>query len=1326
MTAESTAMEDRMCPGCKKPAVSEQGGLVVAFGQSFFHVDCFKCAKCGDKVTADTNLLLLSDGSPICTNCTYSCNVCRLPILDEAIMTGDDSYHAHCFKCKVCKSRIDDLVFAKTSQGVYCMNCHNERMAKIRSHVQKKAEREREKRAGGSNSSKSRDRAAREYPAGSNAVSTGSRPSSREQNSTQTARSPSKPYVSDAFAANPTLEQPSTSSSPSPYASQSFSVTVAPPVESEHPPPPYPSSEPDRPNPLKQSTLPVLGNSNPIREERRRSYDDGVRPLDVLFRKEDAAYQSTDSSSHTASDGLAAPTSRRDKRRSINPGVSLSDLKSQSPSTLSPHSLSFPANISSDRVPTPPISTGRDSPHPTRSPLRDQFAPPFPSRPTSQDSLQRSNPSRHSSSSSGLPYSDDQGPSRPLSSSTHSQDQTIVVTSASMSITVGSVPPSKARQRAGSPIINPNAGGPQGGDARLSVGTKEVNALRSQRSFDDIRHGGSRPSSGASLSAHSQPRSRSVSPAHRPNVPHSVESESDTDPEGENAEARTQSQERLAPVPPPKDADVPFADEADASTSVDSGSEDLSESSPVEHISHSTFIAPALPPIRLSMTSHDFSELFKSVGGFPSRMSLSQLAKISEGEGGGILAPPPTAAAKLDADVTPTIQTPFLPPTTEESEDENDTIRHQDEPVVPEATNANPVNDMSESHIDDPLPTAKPLKVNGVFRRPSQSSISSSSQPTTQQNASTKSDAANLSDDGHSSLHRSASTRARVTLTEPDSKMPTAYEEDGADIVTSRLQDVVADARGRGAQQLKIDRAFLEAILSTIKTQQAEFLQLKSKFDGVKRTSKQYIEGLTVAQAEFDRELKARRDAEAEVTRLRVLLSGQVAKLTALSTDNKKEKLRQQLSKELHENLSGLELDLSNLKVERDMTLAEVEELEATRSATSEVPPVNLGRSLTKRLDNIKHQYKRDLVPLTKEKEGLQREIVELKAVRDTFLEETTVLNARNEELAQLSAAYSRRMETVPEVPPAVNGYHEHSRGVSLDHQRAQYQPPPVSISHSISSSTSSTLHDESIDLRLPKMHKQESDHTPSRGKFRWGSKPKEPAPNVITVDKKTPCVQQIINIQPELPPAPLPPSMFGRDLTEQVEADARGGDRQVPVIVEKCIQAVEAIALEYEGIYRKTGGTGQSKMITQLFERGDYLSFDLQDSDRFNDICSVTSVLKNYFRSLPVPLLTYDLHDEFMAAVQRRDQASRDPALLDLVNRLPDEHYYTLRMLMLHLHRVCEFADINKMNARNIGVVFGPTLMRSPDPAQEFSDMAGKALSVEWLVENAPRIFSP
>lgn len=57
-------------------------------------------------------------------------------------MTGDDSYHAHCFKCRSCHNRIDELMFAKTSHGIYCMKCHHQRVARSRRHAQKQKERE--------------------------------------------------------------------------------------------------------------------------------------------------------------------------------------------------------------------------------------------------------------------------------------------------------------------------------------------------------------------------------------------------------------------------------------------------------------------------------------------------------------------------------------------------------------------------------------------------------------------------------------------------------------------------------------------------------------------------------------------------------------------------------------------------------------------------------------------------------------------------------------------------------------------------------------------------------------------------------------------------------------------------------------------------------------------------------------------------------------------------------------------------------------------------------------------------------------------------------
>lgn len=55
---------------------------------------------------------------------------------------------------------------------------------------------------------------------------------------------------------------------------------------------------------------------------------------------------------------------------------------------------------------------------------------------------------------------------------------------------------------------------------------------------------------------------------------------------------------------------------------------------------------------------------------------------------------------------------------------------------------------------------------------------------------------------------------------------------------------------------------------------------------------------------------------------------------------------------------------------------------------------------------------------LSNERESLLREIAELQAARNVFLEETTMLNVRNEELAHLNAHYMRRIEVAASSEP--------------------------------------------------------------------------------------------------------------------------------------------------------------------------------------------------------------------------------------------------------------------------------------------------------------------
>jgi hypothetical protein len=139
---------------------------------------------------------------------------------------------------------------------------------------------------------------------------------------------------------------------------------------------------------------------------------------------------------------------------------------------------------------------------------------------------------------------------------------------------------------------------------------------------------------------------------------------------------------------------------------------------------------------------------------------------------------------------------------------------------------------------------------------------------------------------------------------------------------------------------------------------------------------------------------------------------------------------------------------------------------------------------------------------------------------------------------------------------------------------------------------------------------------------------------------------------------------------------------------------------MDYEGLYRKSGGSSQIKFITQLFERGNYESIDLMDTDIVNDVSSITSVLKSYFRALPNPLLTFALHETFIDASVIRDPIAKVTALTALVAQLPREYYETLRVLMLHLYESVFFLTLTMTR-----LIFGN------------SEFKSEKIKIEWTL---------
>lgn len=170
---------------------------------------------------------------------------------------------------------------------------------------------------------------------------------------------------------------------------------------------------------------------------------------------------------------------------------------------------------------------------------------------------------------------------------------------------------------------------------------------------------------------------------------------------------------------------------------------------------------------------------------------------------------------------------------------------------------------------------------------------------------------------------------------------------------------------------------------------------------------------------------------------------------------------------------------------------------------------------------------------------------------------------------------------------------------------------------------------------------------------------------------------------------------IFGVDLASQMARD----NVEVPGILEKCAQAVEAFGRENMGIYRLSGTTSKVQRLKQKFDQ-DWMAVDLfEDEEALSDVNIVSGCLKLWFRELPEPLLTWELYRSFIESAKVENERLRHIRLHEVVNQLPDANYSTLKSLMGHLDRIQALESVNSMSASNLAIVFGPTLLGPPPP---------------------------
>uniref|UniRef100_A0A671Z070 Rho GTPase activating protein 21 n=1 Tax=Sparus aurata TaxID=8175 RepID=A0A671Z070_SPAAU len=184
--------------------------------------------------------------------------------------------------------------------------------------------------------------------------------------------------------------------------------------------------------------------------------------------------------------------------------------------------------------------------------------------------------------------------------------------------------------------------------------------------------------------------------------------------------------------------------------------------------------------------------------------------------------------------------------------------------------------------------------------------------------------------------------------------------------------------------------------------------------------------------------------------------------------------------------------------------------------------------------------------------------------------------------------------------------------------------------------------------------------------------------------------------------------------------------NRFVPLIVEVCCNVVEERGLEYTGIYRVPGNNAAiSSMQEELNSKG-MNDIDIQE-DKWRDLNVISSLLKSFFRKLPDPLFTNEKYADFIEANRTEDSVERLKELKRLIQELPDHHFETLKFLCAHLKKVSDNCEKNKMEPRNLAIVFGPTLVRTSEDnmANMVNHMPDQCKIVENLIQQYDWFFT-
>ncbi|GAB5360229.1 hypothetical protein AAMO2058_000609700 [Amorphochlora amoebiformis] len=190
-------------------------------------------------------------------------------------------------------------------------------------------------------------------------------------------------------------------------------------------------------------------------------------------------------------------------------------------------------------------------------------------------------------------------------------------------------------------------------------------------------------------------------------------------------------------------------------------------------------------------------------------------------------------------------------------------------------------------------------------------------------------------------------------------------------------------------------------------------------------------------------------------------------------------------------------------------------------------------------------------------------------------------------------------------------------------------------------------------------------------------------------------------------------PLLFGQTIEDAVESSEFG----VPHILIETASYLLENGLETEGLFRVPGNASEMKTLQHEYDT---------KLKELSSVHNAAGILKLYIRRLKDPLIPYSSYSDFIKATQINNISKRIKRYKEVMGELSGASYDSLGYLCRFLRHVSTFHYLNKMDTKNLAVVFAPNVlkMKTEDPSVLMKEMPQCIRCMCQLIEHAYLLF--